>query len=50
MKAQYRHRILTIIRFILVIIFLVSGIGKLLDSGYINYGLMRLLYSHLLAH
>ncbi|HLR25095.1 MAG TPA: MauE/DoxX family redox-associated membrane protein [Fodinibius sp.] len=46
MKPQYKRRILTIIRFILGIIFLVSGIGKLLDSDYVNYDLVRLLSSH----
>ena len=46
MKAKYKHRIFTTARFILGIIFLISGIGKLMDSDYVNYDLVRLLSSH----
>src|SRR5699024_3356857 len=37
MKPKYQHRLLTTIRFILGIIFLVSGIGKLIDGAQAQY-------------
>ncbi len=37
MKPKYKRRILTTIRFILGIIFLVSGIGKLISSSEAQY-------------
>ena len=37
MKPKYQHRALTTIRFILGIIFLVSGIGKLIDGAEAQY-------------
>ena len=46
MKAKYKQRIFTTARFILGIIFLISGIGKLMDSDYVNYDLVRLLSSN----
>ncbi|HLR31172.1 MAG TPA: MauE/DoxX family redox-associated membrane protein [Fodinibius sp.] len=37
MKPKYQHRLLTTIRFILGIIFLISGIGKLIDGAEAQY-------------
>lgn len=45
MKSKYRRIILLIIRVLLGGVFLLSGIGKLIDSGYVNYDIIRLLSS-----
>lgn len=43
MTTKTRKNSLLTIRIILGFIFLASGIGKLIDSGYVNYDLIRLL-------
>lgn len=45
MQSTYRRYLLLAIRIILGIVFLFSGVGKLIDSGYVNYDLVRLLSS-----
>lgn len=45
MQLTYRRYLLLAIRIILGIVFLFSGVGKLIDSGYVNYDLVRLLSS-----
>lgn len=45
MQSTYRRYSLLAIRIILGTVFLFSGIGKLIDSGYVNYDLVRLLSS-----
>ncbi len=42
---KYRRYSLLTIRIILGLVFLLSGVGKLIDSGYVNYDLVRLLSS-----
>lgn len=41
--SKTRRITLLAIRIILGLIFLLSGVGKLIDSGYVNYDLVRLL-------
>ena len=43
MQPKYRRYSLLAIRIIVGIVFLFSGIGKLIDSGYVNYDIVRLL-------
>lgn len=43
MTPKTRQITLLTIRIILGLVFLLSGIGKLIDSGYVNYDLVRLL-------
>lgn len=43
MTPKNRKISLLTIRIILGLVFLLSGIGKLMDSGYVNYDLVRLL-------
>jgi len=43
MTSKRRRIILLSIRILLGLVFLLSGIGKLIDSGYVNYELVRLL-------
>lgn len=43
MTSKTRRITLLAIRIILGLIFLLSGVGKLIDSGYVNYDLVRLL-------
>ena len=43
MKPKARRISLLVIRIILGLVFLLSGVGKLIDSGYVNYDLVRLL-------
>jgi uncharacterized membrane protein YphA (DoxX/SURF4 family) len=43
LKPKTSRVSLIIIRIILGLVFLLSGVGKLLDSGYVNYDLIRLL-------
>lgn len=43
MSSKTRRITLLTIRIILGLIFLLSGIGKLMDSGYVNYDIVRLL-------
>jgi uncharacterized membrane protein YphA (DoxX/SURF4 family) len=44
-SPKYRKHSLLTIRIILGLVFLLSGVGKLIDSGYVNYDLVRLLSS-----
>lgn len=46
MSPTIRKNSLLAIRIIVGLVFLLSGIGKLLDSGYVNYALVRLLASN----
>lgn len=43
MNAQYRNYSLWAIRLLLSVVFIFSGVGKLIDSGYVNYDIIRLL-------
>ncbi len=43
MNQKTGRNSLLAIRLILGLVFLISGIGKLIDSGYVNYALVRLL-------
>lgn len=43
MSPKVRRNSLIAIRIILGLVFLLSGTGKLFDSGYVNYDLIRLL-------
>lgn len=43
MTSKIRTYTLFVIRILLGLIFLASGFGKLIDSGYVNYDLIRLL-------
>jgi uncharacterized membrane protein YphA (DoxX/SURF4 family) len=43
MQPKYRRYTLLAIRIIVGTVFLFSGIGKLIDSGYVNYDIVRLL-------
>ena len=43
MKPKTRRISLRAIRILLGLVFLLSGIGKLIDSGYVNYDLVRLI-------
>ncbi len=43
MTSKAKRISLLIIRILLGLVFLISGIGKLIDSGYVNYALVRLL-------
>lgn len=46
MNPVIRKNILLAIRIFVGLVFLISGVGKLIDSGYVNYALVRLLASH----
>jgi len=37
---------LLVLRIFVGLVFLISGLGKLIDTGYVNYALVRLLASH----
>lgn len=43
MNLKFKQYTVLVIRVLLGIVFLISGIGKLIDSGYVNYSLVRLL-------
>ncbi len=47
MAQKVQNIIVFAIRILLGLVFLISGIGKLIDSGYVNYALVRLLSTEL---